>query len=147
MYIRRVASKFKHYMYIFPHYSDYTDVSWSCNKFYDIKGLSFSEDSFSYHSGNKFSTTDSDNDKSGGNCAVSYGNGWWFNLCHHSNLNGIYYKKKTNSVAGMTWHYWKSNNGWEALKSSKMMIRPKWEMSKDILWINTDYFAFSVWSL
>lgn len=125
MYIRRVANKFKHYMYIFPHYSDYKNVSCSCNEFYDIKGLSYSGDSFSYHNGNKFSTKYNDNDKDRGSCAASHGNGWWFNACHHSNLNGIYYKKKTSTSAGMTWVHWKSKNVWEALKSSKMMIKPK----------------------
>lgn len=83
------------------------------------------EDSFSYNNGMMFSTKDSDNDKWGSNCAASYGNGWWFNACHHSNLNGIYHKKLTHTAAGMTWLHWVNTNSWETLKSSKMMIKPK----------------------
>ena len=70
-----------------------------------------------------FSTKDNDNDKNGNNCAATYGNGWWFNACHHSNLNGIYYKKPKNTAAGMTWVYWGSGSAWDSLKSSRMMIR------------------------
>ncbi|XP_062597163.1 ryncolin-1-like [Saccostrea cucullata] len=89
------------------------------------KGSFGMKDSFSYHNGMKFSTKDNDNDKWGSNCAASYGNGWWFNTCHHCNLNGIYYKKRTSSSAGMTWLYWGSTSSWDSLKSSKMMIKPK----------------------
>ena len=70
-----------------------------------------------------FSTKDSDNDKSGGNCAASYGNGWWFNACHYSNLNGIFHKKPKVSHAGMAWYYWGSKAVWDSLKSSRMMRR------------------------
>ena len=37
--------------------------------------------------GMKFSTQDNDNDKSGGNCAATYKSGWWYNACHHININ------------------------------------------------------------
>ena len=53
-----------------------------------------------------FSTKDNDNDKNSSNCAAGYGNGWWFNYCHHSNLNGMYYKKSKKTADGITWHYW-----------------------------------------
>ena len=36
---------------------------------------------FEYHSGLRLSTHDNDNDKTGGNCAASRKNGWWFNAC------------------------------------------------------------------
>ena len=81
------------------------------------------EDCFSYHNGMMFTTKDSDNDKWNNNCAASYGNGWWFNACHYTNLNGIYFKKPRVSTAGMTWHYWGNKDGWDSLKSSKIMIR------------------------
>ena len=81
------------------------------------------EDCFSYHNGMMFTTKDSDNDKYDSNCAASYGNGWWFNACHYTNLNGIYYKKPKNSSAGMTWVYWGSKSAWDSLKTSRMMIR------------------------
>ena len=69
------------------------------------------------------SRKDNYNDKSSGNCAASYRNGWWFNACHASNLNGIYYKKPKVTTAGMTWYYWGSKPVYESLKSSRMMIR------------------------
>lgn len=94
-----------------------------------------------------FSTKDNDNDRYEGNCAATDGNGWWFKKCHNSNLNGIYYKKEISTAAGMTWYNWKNASKWVSLKSSKMMIKPKWVMSKEILWINDNYFAFSVLSL
>lgn len=72
-----------------------------------------------------FSTKDNDNDKWEKNCAEACGNGWWFGRCHNSNLNGIYYKKQTDTTAGMTWHYWENGSKWESLKSSKMMIKFK----------------------
>ena len=70
-----------------------------------------------------FTTKDNDNDKSSANCAALYGNGWWFNGCLYSNLNGIYYKKPKVTSAGMTWYYWGSKTAWDSLKSSRMMIR------------------------
>ena len=44
-------------------------------------------DSFAYHNGMKFTTSDNDNDKSSGNCATKYKDGWWFNNCYHININ------------------------------------------------------------
>ncbi|XP_061190066.1 fibroleukin-like [Saccostrea echinata] len=35
-----------------------------------------------------FSTADRDYDKTGGNCALSWGGGWWFNACSDAFLNG-----------------------------------------------------------
>lgn len=83
------------------------------------------EDSLSYHNGMMFSTKESDNDMSSSNCAALYGNGWWFNACHYSNLNGIYFKKQISSSAGMMWFNWKHASEYASLKSSLMMIKPK----------------------
>ena len=54
-----------------------------------MKIILSTEDSFSYNNGMMFTTKDSDNDRWRGNCAASFGNGWWFFECHVSNLNGV----------------------------------------------------------
>ena len=47
-------------------------------------------DEFASHplNGMKFTTIDNDNDKkSNGNCAAYHRSGWWYNKCHHININ------------------------------------------------------------
>ncbi|CAC5362876.1 Fibrinogen-like protein A,Ryncolin-4,Angiopoietin-related protein 1,Ficolin-3,Ficolin-1-B,Techylectin-5A,Ficolin-2,Ryncolin-1,Tenascin-R,Fibrinogen-like protein 1,Angiopoietin-1,Tenascin-X,Fibrinogen C domain-containing protein 1-A,Tenascin-N,Ryncolin-3,Tenascin,Techylectin-like protein,Fibrinogen C domain-containing protein 1,Fibrinogen gamma chain,Ryncolin-2,Angiopoietin-related protein 6,Techylectin-5B,Angiopoietin-related protein 2,Microfibril-associated glycoprotein 4,Fibrinogen alpha chain,Ficolin-1- len=54
-------------------------------------------DSLEYHNRNKFSTKNQDNDVSTRNdCAKQAEGGWWYKSCHHSNLNGIYKKGKSD---------------------------------------------------
>jgi len=61
-------------------------------------------DSLGYHRGMAFTTKDRDNDgHSSTNCALHYKGGWWFNNCHHSNLNGLYLNGKSTSQ-GVTWY-------------------------------------------
>ena len=56
------------------------------------------------HSGRPFSTFDSGVDTS---CAVSYKSAWWYNSCHSSNLNGVYYEGNggchSNYADGTDW--------------------------------------------
>ena len=66
-----------------------------------------------YHNGHPFSTHDYDNDNNGGNCAQTYGGGWWFNNCHRIHLNGL------RGTVGFMW------DGVGHLASSEMKIRPK----------------------
>ena len=47
------------------------------------------EDPFVTHSLNnmKFTTTDNDNDRAGGNCTANHYDGWWHNNCFHIDPN------------------------------------------------------------
>ncbi|XP_076331651.1 techylectin-5B-like isoform X3 [Tachypleus tridentatus] len=78
--------------------------------------------SLAHHNNMMFSTKDKDNDKYNGSCAQSYKGGWWYNSCHHSNLNGLYYTENKVDATGVSWYQWKSKHG--TLKTSEMKIRP-----------------------
>ncbi|XP_062597429.1 fibrinogen-like protein 1 [Saccostrea cucullata] len=80
-------------------------------------------DSLAWQNGMKFSTKDEDNDRSGGNCAVTYHGAWWYNACHNSNLNGEYVNYNVTNAKHPVWHAWKKRH--EALKKTMMMIRHK----------------------
>jgi hypothetical protein len=65
-----------------------------------------------------FTTKDKDNDRNGGNCATYHTGGWWYNVCTHSDLNGLYQTSNKSNRKGL---FWGQNN--ENMKSTKMMIR------------------------
>ena len=61
-------------------------------------------DSMAYHNGMKFTTKDNDNDAgSDGNCAEQWNGGWWYNVCHRVNLNGLYPATSNRDAAYMGW--------------------------------------------
>ena len=77
-------------------------------------------DSLEYHNGMKFTTKDNDNDQDSRNCAVSFQGAWWYNSCHHSNLNGVFINDGSRTDGkGLRWYYWKTN----VMKFSEMKIR------------------------
>lgn len=79
-----------------------------------------SGDSLSYHSNMMFSTRDSDNDKwKTGSCSNDLTGGWWFNDCHHSNLNGQF-MGNTKAYSGISWSRFKHNL---SLKFVEMKMR------------------------
>ena len=83
-----------------------------------------SGDSLALHRGMPFTTKDQDNDNHGDhNCAIKYQGAWWYERCHHSNLNGLYHRGNHPSFAdGVNWKHWKGYH--YSLKRTEMKIRP-----------------------
>ncbi|KAM7087982.1 LOW QUALITY PROTEIN: ficolin-1-like [Ciconia maguari] len=80
-------------------------------------------DSLSYHKDMPFSTTDQDNDMSSFNCATEYKGAWWYNDCHYSNLNGMYWLGVHGSYAdGINWKTGKEYH--YSHKQTEMKFRP-----------------------
>ncbi|KAL2297898.1 hypothetical protein Nmel_016853, partial [Mimus melanotis] len=80
-------------------------------------------DSLSYHRDMPFSTTDQDNDMSSFNCATEYKGAWWYNDCHYSNLNGMYWLGAHGSYAdGINWKTGKEYH--YSYKQTEMKFRP-----------------------
>uniref|UniRef100_A0A3B3D2F4 Microfibril associated protein 4 n=2 Tax=Oryzias melastigma TaxID=30732 RepID=A0A3B3D2F4_ORYME len=81
-------------------------------------------DSLSYHSGNKFSTFDKDQDKLASNCAKSYLGAFWYGQCHYTNPNGVYRWGSDGALRaiGVEWHSWKGYD--YSLKTISFKIRP-----------------------
>ncbi|KAM7003885.1 ficolin-2-like [Passerculus sandwichensis] len=80
-------------------------------------------DSLSYHRDMPFSTTDHDNDMSSFNCATEYKGAWWYNDCHYSNLNGMYWMGAHGSYAdGINWKTGKEYH--YSYKQTEMKFRP-----------------------
>nr|XP_049464445.1 ryncolin-2-like [Anopheles coluzzii] len=77
-----------------------------------------SEDAFTFHKDDTFSTKDRDNDSwFGGNCATIWKGAWWYNKCGHSNLNGVY----VNSYKKESMHW--SLKHFTGMAYTRMMIR------------------------
>ncbi|XP_034049307.1 microfibril-associated glycoprotein 4-like [Thalassophryne amazonica] len=81
-------------------------------------------DSLDYHNGMKFSTFDKDQDIWPKSCAKEYYGGFWYNMCHTANPNGVYRWGSDESVfaVGVVWYHWKGH--YYSLKSIQMQIRP-----------------------
>ena len=58
-------------------------------------GVGGTFDAMAFHNGARFSTRDSDHN----NCPKEYGGGWWYQGCHHANLNSKY-KLHTPEIDG-----------------------------------------------
>ncbi|KAM8713067.1 hypothetical protein ACLKA7_013392 [Drosophila subpalustris] len=82
-------------------------------------------DSLRYHEGMPFSTFD--NDHSQNHCALTNVGAWWYNYCHHSNLNGQYVEGGRYEVKltgrGICWKSWRGYD--YGYKLTQMMIRPR----------------------
>uniref|UniRef100_A0A6J0V8B9 Angiopoietin-related protein 6 n=1 Tax=Pogona vitticeps TaxID=103695 RepID=A0A6J0V8B9_9SAUR len=81
-------------------------------------------DSLSWHNGRQFSTLDRDHDAYSGNCAHYQKGGWWYNMCAHSNLNGVWYKGGHYRSRYQDGVYWAEfHGGAYSLRKVTMMIR------------------------
>jgi len=82
-------------------------------------------DSLATHNGNMFSTYDADNDVLEGNCADLFRGAWWYNSCHHSNLNGEYrlYGETVPFARGVIWYHYKDH--YYSMKFAEMKVRRK----------------------
>ena len=85
------------------------------------------KDAMAYHNGMQFSTYNQDNDKwIGKSCAYANHGGWWYNWCHHSNLNGPHNRP---SWAGVSLTHakilWYDGSAYQELSSVEMKIRAK----------------------
>ncbi|XP_025102408.1 uncharacterized protein LOC112568993 isoform X2 [Pomacea canaliculata] len=60
-------------------------------------------DSMKIHNKMAFTTYDQDNDRKKVNCAKESHGGWWYNSCHHANLNGRYKEDGTEGTDGINW--------------------------------------------
>ncbi|CAC5396778.1 Fibrinogen-like protein 1,Fibrinogen-like protein A,Tenascin,Ryncolin-4,Angiopoietin-related protein 1,Ficolin-2,Tenascin-R,Ficolin-1 [Mytilus coruscus] len=79
-------------------------------------------DSLSYQNGMKFSTYDQDNDAYNGvDCVARDHAGWWYNMCHNVNINGLYKKGKSNKHNVVSWN--SARGPYYSLKFVRMMIR------------------------
>ncbi|XP_033987946.1 microfibril-associated glycoprotein 4-like [Trematomus bernacchii] len=81
-------------------------------------------DSMSIHNGQKFSTFDKDQDSWTSNCARERLGGFWYNICIHTNPNGVYLwgADDPNTLKGVIWLSWKGYS--YSLKSISMKVRP-----------------------
>ncbi|XP_029933367.1 microfibril-associated glycoprotein 4-like [Myripristis murdjan] len=81
-------------------------------------------DALTYHSGQKFSTLDKDQDVSDEHCSKRYLGGFWYRRCAYANPNGVYRfgLDKTILYIGVEWKTWKGYH--YSLKSFSMKMRP-----------------------
>ena len=94
---------------------------------YQNGGIGAAGDSITRHNlnGMPFSTHDRDNDRhTTANCAVSRQGAWWYNVCTHSNLNGLYRDGDSNTATGVTWRYFNATAlSYHTLRYSDMKLK------------------------
>ncbi|XP_030645880.1 angiopoietin-related protein 6 isoform X2 [Chanos chanos] len=82
-------------------------------------------DSLSWHNNKAFTTLDRDKDAYSGNCAHYQKGGWWYHMCAHSNLNGVWYRGGHYRSRYQDGVYWAEFHGGSySLKKVTMMIKP-----------------------
>ncbi|KAK6311720.1 hypothetical protein J4Q44_G00173840 [Coregonus suidteri] len=82
-------------------------------------------DSMSWHNNKAFTTLDKDKDAYSGNCAHFQKGGWWYHMCAHSNLNGVWYRGGHYRSRYQDGVYWAEFHGGSySLKTVTLMIKP-----------------------
>uniref|UniRef100_A0A3B3ZA82 Fibrinogen C-terminal domain-containing protein n=1 Tax=Periophthalmus magnuspinnatus TaxID=409849 RepID=A0A3B3ZA82_9GOBI len=82
-------------------------------------------DSLSWHNNKAFTTLDRDKDSYSGNCAHFQKGGWWYHMCAHSNLNGVWYRGGHYRSRYQDGVYWAEFHGGSySLKRVSMMVKP-----------------------
>ncbi|XP_028311327.1 angiopoietin-related protein 6 [Gouania willdenowi] len=82
-------------------------------------------DSLSWHNNKAFTTLDRDKDSYTGNCAHYQKGGWWYHMCAHSNLNGVWYRGGHYRSRYQDGVYWAEFHGGSySLKRVALMIKP-----------------------
>ncbi|XP_077414784.1 angiopoietin-related protein 6 isoform X1 [Vanacampus margaritifer] len=82
-------------------------------------------DSLSWHNNKAFTTLDRDKDGYTGNCAHYQKGGWWYHMCAHSNLNGVWYRGGHYRSRYQDGVYWAEFHGGSySLKRVLMMVKP-----------------------
>ncbi|KAM6966355.1 angiopoietin-related protein 6 [Tautogolabrus adspersus] len=82
-------------------------------------------DSLSWHNNKAFTTLDRDKDAYTGNCAHFQKGGWWYHMCAHSNLNGVWYRGGHYRSRYQDGVYWAEFHGGSySLKRVSLMIKP-----------------------
>uniref|UniRef100_A0A7N6AQ81 Fibrinogen C-terminal domain-containing protein n=1 Tax=Anabas testudineus TaxID=64144 RepID=A0A7N6AQ81_ANATE len=111
----------------FARYSSFS-ISGECDG-YKLNVSGFTDggagDALTYHSGQKFSTFDKDQDSWANNCARSFMGAFWYNSCHFANPNGAYRWGADGTLhgVGVEWYHFKGHHNY-SLKSINMKIRP-----------------------
>ena len=108
----------------YAHYSTFTVSNTSTKYRLLVSGFSGTAgDGLGHHSGDRFTTIDSDNDADPShNCALLFSSGpWWYNGCFYVNLNGKYYHVSTGVASAIRWQTW----SYFSLKKVSMKIHRK----------------------
>ncbi|XP_037547470.1 microfibril-associated glycoprotein 4-like [Nematolebias whitei] len=109
---------------VFAHYAAFSvgpeSEGYKLNLGTFVKGAA--GDSLSLHNGQKFTTTDKDQDTHPSNCArLAYG-AFWYAACFGANPNGIYTWGPSPQAAGVQWNTFRGLE--QSLKTITMKIRP-----------------------